>query len=80
MQTTLKLAIVGAALGSMPACQTVTVNGYEITRSDQVALTVGAVVAGGIILSAADGKEAEPEVSNPGFVECVIDLSTGQCR
>jgi hypothetical protein len=78
MPTSRTLALMAACL-TLPACQTITVNGHEVTRGDQVALTVGAVVAGGLILSVAD-KQAPPEASSPGTVECVIDIQTGLCR
>lgn len=74
----MRLLILLAACG-LTGCQTVTVNGYEVTRRDQAAIAVGAVFVGAVIAAHAD-KDSPPEASNPGKVECAVDLETGNCR
>lgn len=71
--------LVIAAL-ALTGCQTVTVNGYDVTRGDQAAIAAGAVVVGGILLTTSGrSAPAEPEMSSPGFIECKIDINTGHC-
>lgn len=73
-----KLVPALAAL-ALSGCASITVNGYEIDQDTQ-AVTAAVMIAGGVLVySLAEDDEPKKDQTNPGSIDCKIDLETGQC-
>ncbi|MEL7445759.1 MAG: hypothetical protein AAGK02_08080 [Pseudomonadota bacterium] len=67
------------AVFALGACETVTVQGVEITPERQVAGLFGALAAGAAIAVLADDDTPRGVRTNPGFITCKADLATQGC-
>lgn len=76
----MKTALSILAALSLSACQTVRINGVDVTRRDQAALAAAGVVIGAVLLYEADRDTPEKiDQTSPGKIICKVDIETGAC-
>lgn len=80
MKAPVKMGPMVAAL-ILGACQTITINGVEVTQQEQAGFVVFAIVAGAIVAQySEDGEPPSNDQFNPGDVICKVNLETGECQ
>lgn len=75
----MKNLFAAGAIAALSACQSITVNGVEVSRTDQAALAAAGIVAGAIIYSASEKDDSAEDQKRPGEIVCKVNIETGDC-